>query len=200
MKGKVPTKKPFGRESPPRGYPKNKTDYADPNNWRYPLHTPWHAKAAKRYFAELSNRSKYSQEECEYIDWRIEEALKRFQIGKAKIELSDVSINALTVNDMLKLLMGNTRFQRIQEIDDSLVTLKDNQPNLIDAKIKDYNVQIRPRDCSISHDCQDWKKNLDAKTVCKHVAKLFKMLDEDKAKEILRSMLSYRGQWKFIAS
>ena len=125
MKGKMPSKKPFGRERPPKGYPKDKADYADPSNWRYPLHTPWHAKAAKRYFAELSNRNKYSQEEREYIDWRIEEALKTLQIGTAKDELSSESIDALTINDMLKILMGHTRFKRIQEIDDSLISFKD---------------------------------------------------------------------------
>ena len=200
MKGKMPTKKPFGREHPPKGYPKNRAAYADPENWRYPLHTQWHAKAAKRYFADSSNRSKYSQEEREYIDWRIAEALKAVEIEPVKYEPSDKSIDRLTISDMLKILMGRTRFKRIQEIDDSLVSIKDNQTNSIDAKIKGYTVQIRPQDCSISHDCQDWKNNLEAKIVCKHVGKLFTLLSEDQAEDILRSVLRYREQWKFTAS
>jgi hypothetical protein len=79
MVGKKPEKKPFGREGPPKGYPKDQTVYADPENWRYPLHTRWHAKAARRYFDDSSNRNKYTLEEQAYVDSRIDEALKKFE-------------------------------------------------------------------------------------------------------------------------
>jgi len=68
--GRKPERKPFGRDGPPSGYPKAQSQYADPENWRYPLHTSWHARAARRYFDDPSNRNKYSSEEQEYIDSR----------------------------------------------------------------------------------------------------------------------------------
>jgi hypothetical protein len=79
MVGKKPEKKPFGRDGPPRGYPKDQSQYAGPENWRYPLHTHWHARAARRYFDEWSNRGKYTEEERAYIDWRIDQALKKYE-------------------------------------------------------------------------------------------------------------------------
>jgi len=65
--------------TPPKEYPKNPSTCADPENWRYPLHTPWNAKAARPYFDELPNRTKYTDEERVYIDWRVDEALKRLE-------------------------------------------------------------------------------------------------------------------------
>jgi hypothetical protein len=78
MAGKKPDRKPFGRDGPPKGYPKDQSVYADPENWRYPLHTPWHARTARRYFDESSNRTKYATEEQAYIDGRINEAVQKF--------------------------------------------------------------------------------------------------------------------------
>lgn len=61
--GKIPERKDDGREGPPEGYPKDLKHYADPANWKYPVHTPFHARAARRYFDQPENRAKYDEEE-----------------------------------------------------------------------------------------------------------------------------------------
>src|SRR5437773_8189202 len=63
-----PSRKRDGRLGPPQGYPKDPDKYADPANWKYPVHTPFHARAARRYFNEPRNRVKYTPEEQAYID------------------------------------------------------------------------------------------------------------------------------------
>ena len=65
-----PGRKRDGRLGPPQGYPKDPDRYADPANWKYPVHTPFHARAARRYFNEPRNRAKYTPEEQAYIDAR----------------------------------------------------------------------------------------------------------------------------------
>ncbi len=46
-------------QSPPKGYPKEKKEYADPNNYKYPLDTEEHVRAAIAYFSKPSNYSVY---------------------------------------------------------------------------------------------------------------------------------------------
>ncbi|HKW43241.1 MAG TPA: DUF6582 domain-containing protein, partial [Thermoplasmata archaeon] len=63
-----PSRKRDGRLGPPERYPKDPEKYGDPANWKYPVHTPFHARAARRYFNEPRNRAKYTPEEQAYID------------------------------------------------------------------------------------------------------------------------------------
>src|SRR5204862_8110013 len=76
-----PGRKRDGRLGPPQGYPKDPDRYADPANWKYPVHTPFHARAARRYFNEPRNRLKYTPEEQAYIDKNINESLERFRVA-----------------------------------------------------------------------------------------------------------------------
>ncbi len=207
MTGKKPEKKLFGRDSPPRGYPKDPSLYADPENWRYPLHTPWNAKAARRYFDEASNRDKYTEEEQAYIDRRIDEALKRFGQQDA-IKSTKRSppkppprkrIEQLSLEELLKLFLGAPRLKRAEEMEDSLVSILKMTPEMIDAKVKDYVVQIDFKNHTILHDCEDWRKNMDSGNMCKHLGKMLLKLDKDTAMDLLREILKNREQWKFIA-
>src|SRR5437870_13218362 len=79
-----PTRKRDGRLGPPQGYPKDPEKYGDPANWKYPVHTPFHARAARRYFNEPRNRAKYTPEEQAYIDKKINEALERFGVARSE--------------------------------------------------------------------------------------------------------------------
>lgn len=207
MTRKKPEKKPFGRDGPPKGYPKDQSVYADPENWRYPLHTPWNAKAARRYFDESSNRAKYTEEERAYIDWRIDEALKRFeqQAGSrgtgrpAPRPPTRKKVEELSVKELLKLFLGAARLQRAEEIEDTLVSISKTNPDQIDGKVKDYVVQIDLKHHTILHDCQDWRKNMDSGNMCKHLGKFFLNIDHNAATDLLRDILRNRELWKFIA-
>jgi len=206
MAGKKPDRKPFGREGPPKGYPKDQSVYADPENWRYPLHTPWHARTARRYFDESSNRSKYTTEEQAYIDGRINEAVQKF--GKTAPSTArrpppknapSRRVEELSLDQLLRLFLGAARFQRAKEMDDSLVSISVSTPEHLAGKVKDYVVEIDVKKRTILHNCQDWSKNLDSKNMCKHLGKFLLTLDEARATDLLRQVLLNMGQWTFAA-
>lgn len=197
MVGKKPDKKLFGRTSPPKGYPKHQSVYADPENWRYPIHTPYHAKAARRYFDDLRNRSKYTEEEQVYIDSRINEALKNFEAKQGTRVTKDVE--EMSLKQLLRTLLGAPRLKRATEIDDSLVTVTSETEDRIEAKVKDYIVQIDVNNQTILHDCQDWRKNMVSKNMCKHLGKLILTLDERKAIDLSRNILKNKQAWNFTA-
>jgi hypothetical protein len=207
MTGKKPEKKPFGRDDPPKGYPKDPSFYADPENWRYPLHTPWNAKAARRYFDESSNRAKYTEEECAYIDWRIDEALKRFEQSASKgtgrptpRPPAGTKIEELPLEKLLRTFLGAARLQRAVEIEDSLVSVSKTTAERIEGTVKDYVVRIDLENHTIVHDCEDWRKNMNSGNMCKHLGKFLLNLDRHRATDLLQDILRNREQWKFKAS
>lgn len=206
MAGKKPEKKPFGRDGPPRGYPKDQWVYADPENWRYPLHTSWHAKAARRYFDEASNRHKYSEEEQTYIDSRINQALEKFgRTDRTSVKrstpkpLSHEKGDELSLEELLRLFLGAARLQRAKEMDDLLAVVSTSTPERISGKVKDYVVDIDLSKRLILHDCQDWENNLDSKTMCKHLGKFLLTIDEARATDFLREVLKDINEWTFEA-
>lgn len=207
MIGKKPERFPFGRDGPPKGYPKEQSVYADPENWRYPLHTPWHARAARRYFDEWSNRGKYTEEERAYIDWRIDEALKKFGAqgaGEGKGRRTPTTpprkkTEELSLKELLRLFLGPARLKRASEIDDSLVSISEESADRITGRVKDYVVQIDCKDQTILHDCQDWRKNMNSRLMCKHLGKFLMSIEGKTATELLRDILKNKEKWKFVA-
>jgi hypothetical protein len=207
LKGERPEKKPFGRNAPPAGYPKDQSVYADPENWRYPLHTPWHAKAARRYFDDWPNRAKYTEEERRYIDWRIDEALKKFEAralsNKSKRPPLKIpakkNIEEMPLNDLLKLFLGAARLARVDEIDDSVVSISKTSSDELAGKVKDYVIEIDLKNRTILHDCQDWRKNIDSKNMCKHLGKFLRTLGNERAANLLRDIIKNREAWRFVA-
>jgi len=205
--GRRPERKTFGRDGPPRGYPKDQLLYADPENWRYPLHTSWHARAARRYFDDPSNRNKYSSEEQQYIDSRIDQALQKLsvQTGTAghRKRTSPTALRSgneeRSLEQLLTLFLGAPRLQRAREIDDSLVSISLESSSIIEGKVKDYSVRIDLANRTILHDCQDWRNNVASKNMCKHLGKFLLILSEEKATEILKQLLREIGQWSFTA-
>ncbi len=205
--GRKPERKPFGRDGPPRGYPKDQSRYADPENWRYPLHTSWHAQAARRYFDDPSNRNKYSSEEQEYIDSRIDQALQKLgvQAGTTRRRKRPSPITSPSGNQersleqLLRLFLGDPRLQRAREIDDSLVSISKESSGVIEGKVKDYSVRIDFANHTVLHDCQDWRNNVASKNMCKHLGKFLLTLDQEKATEVLKQVLKDIGKTTFIA-
>ncbi len=118
-----PGRKRDGRLGPPQGYPKDPDKYADPANWKYPVHTPFHARAARRYFNDPRNRVKYTPEEQAYIDKKINEALEKFGVavkirgGEIESEAgtiqADVPLNKdidkMTFEELLLVFLGRNR-------------------------------------------------------------------------------------------
>jgi len=84
---KPPEKKPLSggaHRTAPKGYPKEKKLYGIPSEYKYPLDTYDHVRAAIGYFSKPENNQLYSAEERKAIWGRIKSAAK-----KHKVELSE---------------------------------------------------------------------------------------------------------------
>jgi hypothetical protein len=84
LKEAAPAVKKGAPKSPPKGYPTSKGKYADPTNFKYPLDTEAHVRAALAYFSKAKNRAPYSPQEQKFMWKRIIAATKKYDI-----ELSD---------------------------------------------------------------------------------------------------------------
>ena len=78
--------KPGGHKSPPKGYPTDKKKYADPSNYKYPLDTEKHVRAAYSYFSQKKNQKGYSSSEIATMMSRIKSAGKKYKIEYSKDE------------------------------------------------------------------------------------------------------------------
>jgi hypothetical protein len=212
MLGEMPEKKPFGRNEPPPNYPRDPGLYADPQNWMYPLDKPIRAKLARRYFDELSNRSKYTEQERLFIDSRIDEALKRYGIEsdvtstaarvvkrKTLPRLRADQVSKLGTEELLQRFLGTARLERAKSIADDLVSLSQLEDDRISGKVKQYSVEIDIKHKVITHDCDDWKRNMRSKLMCKHLGKAFLTLERQKSAAILRQILLEKSSWTFNA-
>src|SRR5262249_23703814 len=70
-------------------------EFADPTNFRYPMHDKAHADNAASRWGDADNRSEYSSKEQSIISKRIEAAQKKF--GEEKEGQPDVT-KSLTIN------------------------------------------------------------------------------------------------------
>lgn len=213
MPGKMPDRKPFGRHEPPRNYPTDPEKYADPQNFMYPLDKPIRAKLARRYFDEPRNRGKYTEEEVLFIDSRIDEALKQFGIvadetiaprpgiyRRRPLKRPSIDeLDELDLDGLLRRFLGNARLERARSIPDNLVSLSGLEDNVISGNLKQYKVKIDLKNNVITHDCDDWKKNMRSKLMCKHLGKAFMVIGDRRATTILRRILSEIGDWTFSA-
>jgi len=81
-------KKDTGHKTPPKKYretgAKSRSDYADPDNYKYPIHTESNVRAALSYFSKPANANKYPPAKRSVIWNRILAAARKY-----KIEISD---------------------------------------------------------------------------------------------------------------
>ncbi len=207
-----PSRKRDGRLGPPEGYPKDPEKYGDPANWKYPVHTPFHARAARRYFNEPRNRAKYTPEEQAYIDKKINEALERFGVAvkikggeiedEAATIQADVPINKdidkMSVDELLTIMLGKNRLASAREIDPAVISVDKETETLLSGTVKEYTVLIDRAERRVEHDCVDFKTNRAvARLFCKHIGAFLMRVDRAHAVQLLRQLMRERDHWAF---
>ena len=212
VRAKKPSRKRDGRPGPPDRYPKDPEKYADPANWKYPVHTAFHARAARRYFTDPRNRQKYDEAEQAYIDRKIDEALRKFGVAakilggveepEAGIIEADVPlkkpIEEMDVEELLAVFLGSERLERAKAIEGGRVRFTKRGSTIVNAEVKEYTVSLDLMNLSIYHDCTDWTQNrAKAKLFCKHLGRFFLSLRPGEALPVLRRMLRERDKWVF---
>lgn len=102
MASNQPDEMESGHKSAPKGYPKKKIEYADPKNFKYPIDTEKHARAAWSYIHQERNRKDYTASELEYIENRIKRALKKFNVEIKENKKASVLKDLNIVTSMLE--------------------------------------------------------------------------------------------------
>jgi len=207
-----PARRRDGRQGPLERYPKDPDKYADPANWKYPVHTPFHARAARRYFNELRNRAKYSEAEQAYVDKKINDALTHFGVPvaldpsgrepEAATIQADIPLNKdierLTLDELLLAFLGENRLASARVIPSDQVQVDKESKSLISGSVKAYSVVMDLARERIEHDCVDFRTNrAKGKLLCKHLGAFLLRVDAKAATELLRRLLKERDRWTF---
>ena len=207
-----PTRKRDGRTGPPAGYPKDPAKYADPANWKYPVHTPFHARAARRYFNKEGNRAKYSLEEQAYIDRRINGALETIGVavktkgGEIEAEAGiiqadvplDKDIDRMSLEELLRVFLGTNRLASAEAIPGGAVSVDRASETLLSGTVKAYTIRIDLQERRIEHDCVDFRTNrAKARLLCKHLGAFLLRIERGQAQRLLRGLLRERDTWTF---
>lgn len=110
--------------------------------------------------------------------------------------------DAANLGGLLKQFVSSPRLTRAVGMDDSAIRFSQtpSPPLRIEAKVfgsQEYRLVLDEETKRIEHDCPDWRRVSVLQRFCKHVAKLFLLLDQEDAIRILESLRE--GSWEFEA-
>jgi hypothetical protein len=136
-------------------------------------------------------------------------ALQRIEGFRKQGTRAEVHLKSLTLEDFgaeapkdalvdaaLRRLMDPNRLDRAKRIDSKDVEIS-RDGEAIQARIKEYRVELNPASRTILHDCEDWEKIATRKDFCKHVGKLFLSLPKEEALSRLEALTADRDAWTF---
>jgi len=102
--------------------------------------------------------------------------------------------------DLWPLLLKLTdlgRVRRGSRINDDELSIQRFSDEIIKAKVKDYTVEFYPKEKVLRHDCDDWRKGIEERRLCKHVVKVLLSIKPEKAQSIIKSMIENKQDWNF---
>src|SRR5207245_6090539 len=90
-----------------------------------------------------------------------------------------------------------TRLARNCTIPDEGVKIKEINLKTIDAKIRDYTLNMDVASKTIVHDCGDWERAIDTRQLCKHIGKVLLTIPERVALTWVSAIHENLDAWKF---
>ncbi len=89
------------------------------------------------------------------------------------------------------------RLERGIKIKDEELIIEESSKDIIRAKIRKYTFELNIKERSFKHNCDDWRQGLRIKRICKHVVKLFMIIPNEEAGEVLKDIIKNRDIWSF---
>jgi len=89
------------------------------------------------------------------------------------------------------------RIRRGRDINDDVLTIQKSSDDMIKAKVKNYTIEFHLKEKILRHDCDDWRKGIEEKRLCKHVVKVLFSIKPEKAQGIIKSIIENKHNWKF---
>ena len=112
--------------------------------------------------------------------------------------LDDFSVKTpeLSIEDLLLHMSDKRRLERGRTITDAELVVEESSEGMIRAKIRRYTIEVNRTTKVLKHDCDDWRKGLGMKRLCKHVIKLFLILPSEDSRQILTDLIENADTWR----
>ena len=114
-----------------------------------------------------------------------------------EIKIGEYAPEDFSVDGLLQRLTTKSRLDRGRRISDDELSIDEVTDERITATIRDYVIDIDLKERMIIHDCEDWRKGLGIKRICKHLCKLFLSLPANQSIPIIRSIIEEKNKWRF---
>lgn len=123
---------------------------------------------------------------------------KRPRVYKNLEDFGVLKTETLGLEDLFLNLMGAPRLKRAKNIKDDEIEIVEASKERLQANIRKYVIEIDIKNKVISHNCDDWRKSLGIKRLCKHIGKLFLMLPIETSEKHLADILRNKKKWQFL--
>ena len=125
---------------------------------------------------------------------------KRPMMYEMKLEEFGFEVFELGVEDLLHKLTDKSRLERGIKIKDEEFIIEKSSEERIRAKTGKYTIEMDIEERAFKHNCDDWRKGLRIKRICKHVVKLFMMIPREESKKVLKDIIKNKDFWRFQVS
>ena len=114
-----------------------------------------------------------------------------------RLEEYGIKVQELSVEELLSKITDRGRLERAKKIKDEEIAIEESSQERIKAKTRKYRIELDLGVKVLRHDCDDWKKGLRIKRICKHVVKLFMMIPKEESREVLADIIKNKDDWRF---
>jgi len=115
--------------------------------------------------------------------------------GGLKIE--NLSDEKSLIWQLLLKITDLNRIRRGIRIGDEELKIQESSEDIVKARIKEYIVEINLKKKVLRHNCDDWRKGIEEKRLCKHIVKVLFSISPETAQRILKSMIEEKDEWAF---
>ena len=105
-----------------------------------------------------------------------------------------------TEREVWQLLLKLTDLNRIKRgrnIGDEELIIEESSEDRVRMRVKEYTVEFLLGKRILRHDCDDWRKGLEEKRLCKHVVKALLSMKPERARDILEDIIKNKRFWRF---
>jgi len=120
------------------------------------------------------------------------------QPERYEVRLDDFSVKTreLSIEALLLQVSDERRLARGRMIPDADLVVEELSDAVIQATIRRYTLEVNRVAKVLRHDCDDWRKGLGMKRLCKHMVKLFLSLPVAVSRQILTDLLENADTWR----
>ncbi|RLI37335.1 hypothetical protein DRO66_04045 [Candidatus Bathyarchaeota archaeon] len=123
--------------------------------------------------------------------------LKKPIMREMKLEEFGFDYSEQGVEELLYKLTDKGRLVRGIKIKDEELIIEESSKERVRAKIRKYTIELDIQERTLKHNCDDWRRGLGMKRICKHVVKLFMMVPKEESREVLKDIIKNRDIWGF---